>query len=82
MASSVSFRIIYIEFDNIGHCSSKIFDKRETNFPHSNRSITTFPAHEVYISKSYDIYVLKYATYALSKKRRVHCLKRSIGKYR
>ena len=54
---SVSFLDLYLEFDNSGHLSTKIYDKRDdfnfdiVNFPHLDSNIPSSPAYGVYISQ-------------------------------
>ena len=56
-ASSASFLDLYLEFDDIGQRSTKIYDKREDfnfkiiNFPNMCSNIPASPAYDVYISQ-------------------------------
>ena len=56
-ASSASFLDLYLEFDDSGQLSSKIYDKRDDfnfkiiNFPNMCSNIPTSPAYGVYISQ-------------------------------
>jgi hypothetical protein len=55
-ASSASFLDLYLEVDDIGQISPKIFDKRDDfnfkiiNFPNMCSNIPDYPAYGVYIS--------------------------------
>ena len=54
---SVSFLDLHLEFDDSGHLSTKIYDKRDdfnfdiVNFPNLDSNIPTSPAYGVYISQ-------------------------------
>ena len=56
-ASSTSFLDLYLEFDDSGQISTKMYDKRDDfnfkiiNFPNMCRNIPSFPAYGVYISQ-------------------------------
>ena len=51
-ASSASFLDLYLEFDDSGQLSTKIYDKRDDfNFPNMCRNIPASPAYGVYISQ-------------------------------
>ena len=56
-ASSASFLGLYLEFDDSGKISTKIYDKRDDfnfksiNFPNVCSNIPAFPAYGVYISQ-------------------------------
>ena len=56
-ASSASFLDLYLEFDDIGQISTKIYDKRDDfnfkiiNFPNMCSNIPASPAYGVYISQ-------------------------------
>jgi hypothetical protein len=56
-ASSASFLDLYLEFDDSGQLSTKIYDKRDDfnfkiiNFPNMCSNITAFSAYGVYISQ-------------------------------
>jgi hypothetical protein len=56
-ASSASFFDIYLEFDDSGQLSTKIYDKRDDfnfkiiNFPNMCSHIPASPAYDVYISQ-------------------------------
>jgi hypothetical protein len=56
-ASSASFLDLYLEFDDSGQLSTKIYDKRDDfnfkiiNFPNMYSNITAFSAYGVYISQ-------------------------------
>jgi hypothetical protein len=55
-ASSASFLDLYLEFDDIGQISTKMYDKRDDfnckiiNFPNMCSNIPVYPAYGVYIS--------------------------------
>ena len=57
-ASSASFLDLYLEFDDSGQISTKIYDKRDDfnfkiiNFPNMCSNIPASPAYGVYISQS------------------------------
>ena len=50
-----SFLDLHIEFNNIGHLSTKIYDKRDDfniiNYPYLSRNIPSSPANGVHISQ-------------------------------
>ena len=54
---STSFLDLYLEFDENGHLSTKIYDKRDDfnfkiiNFPNLESNIPTSPAYGVYVSQ-------------------------------
>jgi hypothetical protein len=56
-ASSASFLDLYLEFDDSGQTSTKIYDKRDDvnfkiiNFPNMCSNIPASPAYGVYISQ-------------------------------
>ena len=56
-ASSTSLLDLYLEFDDSGQISTKMYDKRDDfnfkiiNFPNMCRNIPSFPAYGVYISQ-------------------------------
>ena len=62
-ASSASFLDVYLEFDDSGQLSTKIYDKRDDfnfkiiNFPNMCSNIPATPAYGVYISQ-----LIRYAT--------------------
>jgi hypothetical protein len=61
-ASSVSFLDLYLEFDDSGQLSTKIYDKRDNfnfkiiNFPNMCSNIPASPAYGVYISQLISLY--------------------------
>jgi hypothetical protein len=51
-ASSASFLDLYLEFDDSGQLSTKIYDKRDDfNFPNMCSNIPASPVYGVYISQ-------------------------------
>ena len=56
-ASSASFLDLYLEFDDSGHLSTKIYDIRDDfnfkiiNFPNMCSNISASPAYDAYISQ-------------------------------
>jgi hypothetical protein len=85
-ASSASFLDIYLEFDDSGQLSTKIYDKRDDlnfkiiNFPNMCSNIPASPAYGVYISQ-----LIRYAwassNYSDFLKRHLHLRFRSLKKF-
>ena len=78
-ASSASFLDLYLECDDSGQISTKIYDKRDDfnfkiiNFPNMCSNIPASPAYGVYISQKFELNIIYFVCFDNSMKRVMQC---------